>query len=46
MKKVHWSSRREVVAASLIVMVVAGLLTVYIWGVDLGFSKLIQLFLG
>ncbi|MCF7916682.1 MAG: preprotein translocase subunit SecE [Candidatus Omnitrophica bacterium] len=46
MGKVHWSSRREIVSASLIVIVVACFLTLYIWGIDLGFSKLIQLFLG
>lgn len=45
-KKVHWSSRREIVSAGIIVIVVAAILTFYIWVVDLGFSKIVQLFLG
>ncbi len=45
-KKVHWSSRKEVISASFIVVVVAGILTVYIWAVDMGFSTLMKLFMG
>ncbi|UCC95120.1 MAG: preprotein translocase subunit SecE [Candidatus Omnitrophota bacterium] len=45
LKKVNWSTRQELVGAAVIVIVVAALLTTYIALIDLGFSKLVQIFL-
>lgn len=45
LKKVNWSSRQELMAAVRIVIVVMSLLTGYIFAVDIGLSKLIQLVL-
>jgi preprotein translocase subunit SecE len=45
LKKVNWSTRQELVAAGIIVVITAGLLTTYIFVVDLGLSRLIQLIL-
>ena len=44
-KKVNWSTRQELIAAGIIVVITAGLLTTYIFVVDLGLSRLIQLIL-
>ena len=45
LKKVNWSSRQELVAAGVIVVITASFLTGYIFAVDLGLSRLIQLIL-
>ncbi|MCQ9204900.1 MAG: preprotein translocase subunit SecE [Omnitrophica bacterium] len=45
LKKVNWSSRQELMAAVRVVIVVMSLLTGYIFAVDIGLSKLIQLVL-
>ncbi|MCF7908779.1 MAG: preprotein translocase subunit SecE [Candidatus Omnitrophica bacterium] len=45
LKKVNWSTRQELVAAASIVVVVAILLTAYIFTIDLGLSHLIQIIL-
>ncbi len=45
LKKVSWSSRRELIAAARIVIIVAALLTTYIAFVDLGLSRLVQILL-
>ena len=45
LKKVNWSSRQELIAAVIIFFITAGLLTAYIYGVDLGLSYAIQLIL-
>lgn len=45
LKKVKWSTRQELIAAASIVVVVAMLLTIYIFTIDLGLSYLIQLIL-
>ncbi|MBP7088251.1 MAG: preprotein translocase subunit SecE [Candidatus Omnitrophica bacterium] len=45
LKKVSWSSRRELIAATIIVIIVCIILTSYIAVVDLGLSRLIQILL-
>lgn len=45
LKRVSWSSRRELIAATIIVIIVCIILTSYIAVVDLGLSKLIQILL-
>ncbi len=42
MRKVNWSSRREVVGSTLVVITLSFLLAVVIFVVDLGFSKFFQ----
>ena len=42
LKKVNWSSRRELISAAILVVVVSTLLTIYIAGIDLGLSKAVQ----
>jgi len=42
LKKVNWSSRQDLTAAAVIVIITVGLLTTYIYVVDLGLSRLMQ----
>jgi preprotein translocase subunit SecE len=42
LKKVNWSTRKELIGAVVVVMVVSAFLTAYIAVVDWGLSKLIE----
>lgn len=42
LKKVHWPSRKETYAATLVVILVVVLVSVYLAVVDLGLAKAIQ----
>jgi len=42
LKKVHWPSRKETYAATLVVIVLVILLSLYLAVVDLGLTKAIQ----
>lgn len=42
LKKVHWPSRKETYAATLVVIVVVVLISLYLAVVDLGLAKAIQ----
>jgi len=42
LKKVNWSSRQELRAAAVLVVITCSLLTTYIFIVDLGLSKAVQ----
>jgi preprotein translocase subunit SecE len=42
MKKVHWPSRKETYAATLVVIIVVVLVSIYLAIVDLGLTKAIQ----
>lgn len=42
LKKVHWPSRKETYAATLVVIVLVILISVYLAVVDLGLTKAIQ----
>jgi preprotein translocase subunit SecE len=42
LKKVNWSTRKELFGAVVVVMIVSTFLTVYIAAVDWGLSKLIE----
>ncbi len=44
-KKVKWTTRQELTAAVGIVVITAALLTTYIFFVDLGLSRAVQLIL-
>ena len=42
LKKVNWSSRRDLVDAALLVVAAIFVLTVYIFAVDLGLAKVME----
>ena len=42
LKKVHWPSRKETYAATLVVIIVVVLISIYLAVVDLGLTKTIQ----
>ena len=46
LKKVHWPSRRETYAATLVVIIVVVLISVYLAVVDLALTKAIQAIIG
>ena len=45
LKKVSWSTRQELMTATVIVLIGACFLTLYIASIDMGLSKLMELFL-
>ncbi|MDD5069331.1 MAG: preprotein translocase subunit SecE [Candidatus Omnitrophica bacterium] len=45
LKKVNWSTRQELTSATLIVIIVAAMLTLYIFFIDKGLSSLVREFL-
>jgi len=45
LKKVNWSSKEELFAATIMVIIVTTILTLYIFGVDSVFTKLMEYFL-
>jgi len=42
LKRVNWSSRRDLVDAALLVVAAISLLTVYIFAVDIGLAKVME----
>ena len=44
--KVHWPTRKETVATTIMVMIMTGLLAIFFFGVDAFFSTLVKLLLG
>jgi preprotein translocase subunit SecE len=46
LKKVYWPSRRETYAATLVVIIVVVLISVYLAAVDLALTKAIQAIVG
>lgn len=46
LKKVHWPARKEVTAATAVVLIVIVLIAVFLGFVDFGVSRLVQLVLG
>jgi preprotein translocase subunit SecE len=46
LKKVRWPNRKELTSYTLVVLVTITLLAVFLFGVDLGISSLIELVLG
>ncbi len=46
LKKVHWPSRKETYAATLVVIIVVVLISVYLAVVDLALTKAIQAIIG
>lgn len=45
LKKVNWSTRRELFGAAILVVVVCSFLTMYIFSIDVGLSNLVQFLL-
>lgn len=46
MKKVSWPKRDELIRYTTITFVTVVLMAIFLWAVDLGISKLIELILG
>ncbi|MEA2101573.1 MAG: preprotein translocase subunit SecE [Thermodesulfobacteriota bacterium] len=46
MKKVTWTARKEVTSGTIAVVVLSGIVSLYLWAVDLGLSQTIRLVLG
>jgi preprotein translocase subunit SecE len=46
LKKVYWPSRKETYAATLVVIIVVVLISVYLAGVDFALTKAIQAIIG
>ena len=42
LKKVNWSSRRDLIDAALLVVAMISVLTIYIFAVDLGLAKVME----
>ncbi len=45
LSKVSWPTRKEVMASTIVILVLTGFLTVYIGVIDLGLSKILSMFL-
>lgn len=46
LKKVHWLSRKEVVASTIVVIVLIFILSIYVGIIDFLLAKIVSLFLG
>ena len=44
--KVHWPTRKETVSTGIMVVIMAGLLAIFFFGVDAVFSTLVKYLLG
>jgi len=42
LKKVNWSTKEEVFTATIVVIIVTAFLTLYIFGIDSIFTKLVE----
>ncbi len=42
LSKVAWSTRKELMASTILVITVTGIMTIFIWIVDLGLSKFLS----
>ena len=42
LKKVNWSTKEEVFTATIVVIIVTAFLTLYVFGVDSVFTKLVR----
>ncbi|MCD6583200.1 MAG: preprotein translocase subunit SecE [Candidatus Omnitrophica bacterium] len=42
LKKVNWSSREELITATVVVIIASAVLTLYIAGIDIILTKIIQ----
>jgi len=45
LKKVSWSTRRDLIDAALLVLAMTFVLTVYLFAVDLGLAKMMEILL-
>ena len=42
LKKVHWPTRKETYAATVVVLVLVGIVALYLGGVDFALSQIVQ----
>ncbi len=45
MKRVSWTSRKELVGATSAVLILSGIMTLFVWGIDSVFKVLLELLL-
>jgi preprotein translocase subunit SecE len=46
LKKVTWTGRKEVMSGTIAVLVLSGIISVFLWFIDLGLSQAVRLVLG
>ncbi|MDD5194735.1 MAG: preprotein translocase subunit SecE [Candidatus Omnitrophica bacterium] len=46
LKKVNWTTRKELMGAAVVVVVVSAILTAYIFAIDMGLAKLMKTIVG
>ncbi|MGC9325519.1 MAG: preprotein translocase subunit SecE [Desulfomonilia bacterium] len=46
LKKVTWTGRKEVMSGTIAVLVLSGIISVFLWVIDLGLSQVVRLVLG
>ena len=46
LKKVTWSTRKEVGAGAIAVLVLSGIVSLFLWVIDFGLSQLVRVVLG
>jgi len=46
LKKVTWTGRKEVMSGTIAVLVLSGIISVFLWVIDLGLSQAVRLVLG
>ena len=46
LKKVTWTGRKEVMSGTIAVLVLSGIVSIFLWVIDLGLSQVIRLVLG
>ncbi len=45
LKKVRWPNRAELTSYTVVVVITVAIVTIYFWGLDLGFSRLVDVVL-
>jgi preprotein translocase subunit SecE len=45
LKKVRWPTRKELVSYTIVVIITVLIITIYFWGLDIGISSLVELFI-
>ncbi|HDP24831.1 MAG TPA: preprotein translocase subunit SecE [Deltaproteobacteria bacterium] len=46
LKKVTWTGRKDVVSGTIAVLILSGIVSIFLWIIDLGLSQVIRLVLG
>jgi preprotein translocase subunit SecE len=46
LKKVNWTTRKDLIGAAVVVVIVSAILTVYIFAIDICLAKLMKIIVG